>query len=188
MLAPTHILIGVTASIISARIFDYKPTGLEFLILLLGSVFPDIDEGGVITKPGDILRGFLPPVLRKLLNFAALIVTKSLRFFTRHRGVTHWLVLPVLCIGLARLYELPKLWWFGLGYATHILADATTRAGVALFGPFSLQAISFSKFKVGSRLEYLLQILLLIVVLYFGFDLLPETTKAGMLVLYEKFF
>jgi membrane-bound metal-dependent hydrolase YbcI (DUF457 family) len=71
----------------------------------------------------------------------------------------------------------PWLCWFGGGYATHLLADALTDAGIPLWSPFSSKRTSLSPLRTASSSEYVLAAVLLVFTCLFGWHLLPEHIK-----------
>ena len=100
---------------------------LSYLLLLLGSIFPDIDQPS--TKLGKIFR----PVM----------------FFIPHRTLTHSIypitILGVLCYTHPSLY----LWAFSLGYFLHVYEDSWSKQGIAWLRPFT----GYIKYNNGARIK-----------------------------------
>jgi membrane-bound metal-dependent hydrolase YbcI (DUF457 family) len=120
---------------------------------LLGALLPDLDSEHSLLEAaprrvlyrlrrrGGVLWLLLAPVLI-VLSAALWLTNEAIMLVSDHRGITHslvalilvtagcwlltdWAVGPALAIGL------------GLGYASHLAADAMTPRGVSLGAPFS---------------------------------------------------
>jgi membrane-bound metal-dependent hydrolase YbcI (DUF457 family) len=177
--APTHIVIGIAASVFTASHFSILLNPVGFLSLLFGALLPDVDGGGVITRPGTILKRFLNRPLVLLLDFFGASFSEISRKVTGHRGFFHWLIWPVLIIGFAKKFSILWLFWLGLGYLSHVIADALTPLGVPLLAPFSRRKISLSSIKTGSLLEFIVFLLSLLYSLSFCWELLPQGVQAA---------
>ena len=90
----------IATGIIAATLLPLTPPDpASWLALVIGSVAPDIDGGGLIAKPSN----FLPSVAKnaapvKLLDKSATAISKLTRRVFGHRNFTHW---PVIGLGLA---------------------------------------------------------------------------------------
>lgn len=177
MTAPTHITIGIAASIFTASHFSILLNPVGFITLLIGALLPDVDGGGVITRPGTILKRFLNRPMILLLDFFGASVSEVSRKVTGHRGFFHWLIWPILIIGYARKFSISWLFWLGLGYLTHVMADALTPLGVPLLAPFSTKKISLLGIRTGSFLEFVVFILTLLYSIFASWELLPEGVR-----------
>lgn len=84
-----------------------------------------------------------------------------LKFFgirVQHRGATHYLYIPLLIIALSFLIDYKSLiFWFGIGYLTHWIADSFTISGVPL-SQFDKHRIHLfgGKLRTGQSTEYLI--------------------------------
>ena len=56
MTAPTHIITGLASVVIVGHATGITPSAPSLLAMLVGTLAPDIDGNGSITKPGTILR------------------------------------------------------------------------------------------------------------------------------------
>jgi len=89
-----------------------------------------------------------------------------LKFFgqtVKHRGATHYLIVPIGIIFLSLFIDFRELiFWFGIGYLTHWFADSLTIMGVPL-SPWDNSRIHFfgGKLKTGDMLEYIIAFSLL---------------------------
>jgi membrane-bound metal-dependent hydrolase YbcI (DUF457 family) len=149
------------------------PTPPQFLVLILGSLAPDIDGGGAITRPGTILRRFFPWRIVKIFDSFGLAIGALAQSIASHRGLFHWPILGILMMMVGLSFKIVWLFWFGLGYLSHILADALTKGGVPLYAPFDLSRRSFLSFKSGSWIEAVLSFWLFIYSVAFGWQFLP---------------
>ena len=77
----------------------------------------------------------------------------------------------------------PFCFWLGWGYFWHIAGDALTYGGVPLLSPLSSRKYSLKLCRTNSLKELFLAVALLLYVVVFGFQLLPEQTKVGFQVL-----
>ena len=116
-----------------------------FLGASFGSVLPDIDhEKAYISKR-------LP------------LLSKLIRSFTKHRGLTHSILFVLFIYSLTILSEsnLINSWIIGIvvGCISHILLDLITKEGVCLFYPID-KRISIGRVRTGSLVEGKINILL----------------------------
>ena len=142
MLFHTHIILGIVVFLFVKDIFNGGNQIIFFLLVLLGSILPDIDE-----KHSKINRWS---------GFFGLIIA----FFFKHRGLFHSIVLHGLLF-LILSVAFQKYYAFALlsGYLAHIIGDGVTLAGVPIFYPFSNFKIK-GPVKVGGWMEGVLFLLL----------------------------
>lgn len=146
MLFLTHLLLGI----ISFLLIKGYLVGNQIIILLLillGSILPDIDEeNSRINKWGGILG-------------------KIIAFFSKHRGMFHSLLFAV---GLSAILGYFWAWNYGLalfiGYLSHLIGDALTPMGVQVFYPFLKFRIK-GPIKTGGLMEVLVVIILVLGIL-----------------------
>ena len=182
MKAPAHVAIGTLVSVALARFYPALEFGaLHYLVMVVGSLSPDIDGGGSITRPGKILQRFLPYTVAAVLDGLFQTLSRTIGFFSGHRGACHWPAVGFLIIACAIYTENFFLFWFGFGYLSHILADACTIGGVPLLGPFSRERFSWVPLRTGSPAEWVLTAVLWCIALPLGFPLLNPVTQRGVL-------
>ncbi|MBU0470513.1 MAG: metal-dependent hydrolase [Nanoarchaeota archaeon] len=142
----THLLMGVTAFLLIKDSFLGGNTLILFLIILLGSILPDIDER------------------RSKINTWTGVLGYVVALFSRHRGFFHSLLF-FISSSLVMGYYWNSYYAGGLflGYSLHLLGDGFTRQGVQIFYPFSDFKIS-GPIKVGGIVEVLLVLLLIVTV------------------------
>ena len=136
MLGRSHLVIGAATAVLVSYYSNVDLSVAAFVVCVLGALMPDIDGRGKITKliPFGWLLGW---IVRKVFS---------------HRGFTHWGLHPLLFISLG-LYFSPPLVWFGLGYASHLLADACTRGGIPLLAPVSFSRMGPKLIITGGKWE-----------------------------------
>jgi inner membrane protein len=187
MTGPTHILFGVASGVALCRLSGMELDPVSLVCLLIGSLSPDIDaDGGSISKPGKIFKGFLPWRLARVLDELGQVISAIARSISGHRGFFHTPIIGILILLVAWYFNIPRLEWFSIGYLSHIFADACTVYGVPLLWPLIGRNYSFSPIRTGSALEGVLAIGLCIGVVYSGWDLLPQRTKQGFVELKQS--
>lgn len=121
MQGETHIVGGAAAAILAAQLMDMPNAPIVGIAGALGGIIPDICHGG--SKIGRRL-----PILSKIINL-----------LFGHRTFTHSLLflLIVYCIGFYNVSpeQLHLFKGFIIGMGSHLLLDAATKNGIALFYP-----------------------------------------------------
>lgn len=148
MMYYTHLAFGFLVSLLAINIFDISNRLLFVLIVLLFSIFPDIDERK--SKIG------------KKYKFASRIIN----FLFGHRGFFHSIYIPLILyfifyniineIGIAVL----------VGYFSHLLMDAMTRQGIMPLYPIINRKIN-GFIKTNSLSEKILFLIIILLILYF---------------------
>ena len=120
MLFHTHILLGIVIFLLIKDLFHGGNEIIFFLLILLGSILPDIDER------------------KSKINRWSGIIGVVIAFFFKHRGLFHSLILHfgifLLIYQFFNLYYAIALF---MGYLAHIFGDGLTLMGVTIFYPFS---------------------------------------------------
>lgn len=170
MLAKSHLSLGLVGGILiyplseSFSITKGEYLGMILPLVLLGSIFPDIDE------PRSFIGRKFPLISR--------IVSLSFS----HRGLTHFFIIPLIFILASLIFHSlaisPYLFAFGYGILLHQVGDMMTISGIPyyFFPLSSKRAVLLPKplrFKTGGIVEKLLLILVLapliaVLSLYFG--------------------
>jgi len=146
MLFHTHVLLGIITFLL---LQNYLPGNkyLLLLLILMGSIIPDIDEH---KSKAVQLSGF---------------IGKIVSFFAKHRGIFHSFLLPfVVCGILSWLWSFPYALAFFSGYLIHLLADALTPMGIPILYPFSEWKLR-GPIRVGTWMEWLLLALLVVLII-----------------------
>ena len=185
MTAPTHILTGLASLIVVGRVGGPTPDAVSLLAFIVGTLAPDIDGQGVITRPGTILRQLLGREFAHVLNAIFQFISATIRTMFCHRGFIHSPLIALCLIASAVYLGWVWLMWFGGGYAAHLLGDALTVGGIPVWSPVSSRRISLSSMKTGSGTEYVLAGVLLVFVCVCGWALLPEPVKQTHRQLFE---
>ena len=108
-----------------------------------------------------------------------------LKFFgirVQHRGATHYLYIPLLIIAFSFFLDYKSLiFWFGIGYLTHWIADSFTISGVPL-SQFDKHKIHLfgGKLRTGQPTEYLIAYSIL------GVSILLSSNNLSSLSLFQK--
>ena len=185
MTAPTHILTGLASVVIAGRVGGLTPDAVSLLAFIVGTLAPDIDGNGSITRPGTILRGLLGREIGGVLDAIFELISAIVRTTFGHRGFIHSPLVTLCIIGSGHYWDMAWLMWFGGGYAAHLLGDALTAGGIPVWSPLSSRRFSLSGMKIGSRTEYVLAGVLLVFVCIGGWTLLPEQVKHTHRQLFE---
>ena len=163
--------------VVLGRTTGITPDSVGLLALIVGTLAPDIDGNGSITRPGTILRQLLGRGIGHILDaiFGALASAVGLIF--GHRGFIHSPAVAIALMFAAVFTASESLFWFGAGYLTHIAGDAMTPAGVPLLSPLSNRRFSLVLMKTGSAPEGAVAVALLLFVCIFGWALLPDPVR-----------
>lgn len=177
MLAKSHLSLGLIGGILVypiSKAFGIEKeeyVGLILPIILLGSIFPDIDE------PRSFIGRRFPLISR--------IVSLSFS----HRGFTHFLAFPLIFLIAGILVNnqsiSPHLFAFGYGILLHQIGDMMTISGIPYyFFPLSTKKAVLLpqalRFKTGSIVENIILVGILvplIAILSIQFGLIGVDTK-----------
>lgn len=166
MKGTTHLVTGISLSLICEKYFPYH-LGAEMMMgAFLGSLMPDIDADGLIAKPGKLLR-VKTRNIREFLNFLGSIVSKIVQSFTSHRGFFHWPIIGIVILLFGYFFDSSFTFYFGFGYCLHCFLDMFNGQGVPAFAPISLKKRSIVDIKYGGIGENLYLVLLAIAVIFF---------------------
>ncbi len=147
MLYPTHALLGILFFLFLQDHFSGGSVIVFFLIVLLFSLFPDVDEQHSLVN-----RMFGP--------IGTVIAT-----FSKHRGIFHSVFLYVALFFLSSFFWSNYYGWAILiGYAAHLLGDVLTPMGVTLFYPVSKFRIR-GMVRAGGVAEGCILVVLMVVVI-----------------------
>ncbi|MBU0457718.1 MAG: metal-dependent hydrolase [Nanoarchaeota archaeon] len=142
----THILLGIIVFLFTKDFFSGGNQIIFFLMVLLGSILPDIDES------------------KSKINQWSGIIGKIIAFFAQHRGFYHSLLFFVITfMSVSYLWSNYYAWGLLLGYLAHMFGDGITLMGVQIFYPFSKFKIK-GPVKVGGMVESVILIFLVILI------------------------
>ena len=120
MLFYTHLLLGVLSFLLFNKFFHGGNQIAFLLLVLLGSLLPDIDES------------------KSKINQWFGVGGKIAGLFSHHRGIFHSLIFTVfLFLLISFLTKTYYAYALALGYLSHLIGDALTPMGVQIFHPFS---------------------------------------------------
>lgn len=138
MLGRTHLAsaIFISSLFFSNYLFDTQTNVFLFVFFILGALFPDIDSSHSILG-------------RKV---------KLIPFLFKHRGFFHsfWALIMFMLLFYG-LFSLDVALVFSAGFVLHLILDAITKEGIALFG-FKIKG----PIRVGSLLEHIIYLILLV--------------------------
>ncbi|MBI4983562.1 metal-dependent hydrolase [Candidatus Woesearchaeota archaeon] len=146
MLFFTHLLLGIVIFLLVTPLLVGNPL-IALLLVLLGSILPDIDE------------------YHSKINQWSGIFGKLISVLSKHRGIFHSLMGAML-VGLLLGY----LWSWNyalallLGYLSHLIGDLLTPFGIALLYPFSKFKLH-GPVKTGGILEWTVRTALIVIIL-----------------------
>lgn len=148
MLFLTHLMFAAFLALLVKPLFSGGPFILFFLLVLFGSILPDIDEkNSRITKWSGLLG-------------------KITSYFAKHRGLFHSLF---FIIPLTLLFKFTfgnyYAWALFIGLLSHLLADGFTKTGLNFFYPFKGLHLR-GAIHTGSLAEKAFQLLLLILIIW----------------------
>ena len=147
MMYYTHLAFGILVSLVSLNFFDINNKILFFLIVILFSIFPDIDyKKSKIGRKNKILSGII-------------------NFIFGHRGLIHSIYIPLILFII--FYNLNKEIGSAilLGYGSHLIIDSINKAGIIPLYPISSKKIR-GFVKTGSFLEKILFLAIVFMDLY----------------------
>jgi inner membrane protein len=138
MLFYTHILLGVVLFILTKGILNGGNEIIFFLLLLLGSILPDIDAD------------------RSKINQWSGFIGRIISIFVKHRGIFHSIILHLLIfVIVSYFFSVYYAQGLFLGYIAHLIGDGVTLRGVKVFYPFSEFKIK-GPIRVGGIFEWLI--------------------------------
>ena len=145
MQAKTHILFSLICVLFYIDYYNVQNPIIFTILVLFTTLAVDIDESN--SKLGKHFKPF----------------SSIIQWILGHRGLLHSLLIPLLFyIILSFLNQQEIAVAIVIGYISHIAMDILTPQGVYIFYPFKLKING--PIKVGSWLEKLLAILLLIAI------------------------
>ncbi|MBR9705472.1 metal-dependent hydrolase [Candidatus Pacearchaeota archaeon] len=101
------------------------------LMVILGSIIPDLDSG--------------------FSSWGRHLIFRPLQFFVKHRGIVHSFTAAfAISLFLAFTWPITSLGFF-VGYSVHLIMDSFTYEGVQPFWPLRTKSKGF--FKTGGRIE-----------------------------------
>ena len=147
MLFHTHVLLGIVLFLLVKDFFSGGSEVMFFLLVLLGSILPDIDER------------------RSKINRWSGIIGSIVAFFAKHRGFFHSLLCYVLLFFVVYYYfSLYYAVALFIGYLAHMVGDGFTKMGVQPFYPFFEFKIR-GPLKVGGMAEGAVMVLLVLLII-----------------------
>ena len=120
MLFHTHLMIGLVFFLLLKDYFTGGNEILFFALVLLGSIFPDIDDG------------------RSKMKQASGIIGSIISYLFKHRGIFHSVIFALGIFFLMAIFWNSYYAFAGLiGYCSHLFGDLITPMGIRIFYPLS---------------------------------------------------
>jgi len=139
-------MFGVVSFILLSPVFSGGNEVLFLVLVLLGSVLPDIDDGNSKIKKASGVLGSL------------------ISFMFKHRGIFHSLVMVVVLFVLMSFWNTYYAIGLSIGYLSHLLSDALTPRGIQFLYPFSSWKLK-GPIRVGSIGEWVVLFGLILLVI-----------------------
>jgi inner membrane protein len=148
MMFKTHLAFGFFVWLVLINLFSFANEGLFLIVVLVFSVFPDID-----TPDSKVGRKTKP-------------VSSIFNLFFGHRGMIHSLWVPVIIAFVFFSLGINFIAYGALvGYFSHLLIDGFTLMGVNLLAPFPrLHMKGF--IRTGGFLEWVFFVLVIVGIIY----------------------
>jgi len=140
----THLIFGFLVGTIFIKYFGSSSPLIFMILVLLGSLLPDIDH------PNSKLGKFVKPI----------------GWVVEHRGFFHSLLFLFL-ITLVSISFFKQPYALPLGALSHLISDSFTKQGIKVFFPFKFRLNGF--IVTGSIVENLFQIICVITIFFLLF-------------------
>jgi inner membrane protein len=134
----SHVTAAVATTVALAPQFHQPITIALMAGVVIGSLFPDIDEP------------------KSNIGQKAPGVSHLIHFLFGHRGLTHSILFIALMFLPFFYHPIPLLYGFFIGVVLHILCDACSVSGVPLLLPFSKQRFGIPLYITGGIREYII--------------------------------
>lgn len=185
MMALTHRIGGMAAGTAIATVLhtDTCNSGIIIAAALVGCLLPDIDNSkSSISRKWSFISFFVSAgqrIIRIISNLFPIKQREYIRSLIGHRGLTHSLVPVVMMPGIVLLigsitgYRCVYMIALGLvgGIISHLFLDMLA-GGVPLLMPFTTKRLCLARIKTGGFLEWIFRCILIIVLLYFGLEVI----------------
>jgi len=129
------------------------------MILYLGLVVQDF------TALIAMVLGVVVPVIILFILSYVTAVKKAFGFVTKHRGIMHTLLLPVIMfVASTFIYEkyiLTMVYGFIAGYTSHVIADCFTKKGCPILFPIYWRNVNIANITTGSFAEKVCVVILI---------------------------
>ena len=177
MTGPTHVIIGLAASSTLSRYTGIPIDRWCIFAIMLGSLGPDIDGDGTITRPGRMFSHFIPRPIEWIIDSIFRFIGFVANRLFGHRGFFHWPIVGLLILVAA--YKFANIWWFWFGwcYFIHILSDGCTIQGVPVLAPLSPKEYSLRLCSTGGIAERFIAVGFIIYLAIISYPLLPPKVR-----------
>ncbi len=153
MTGATHVLVAAATVGLQHHVTGLAPTPWGIVLILVGSLLPDLDGQGTITRPGRWIRRWVWRGWARALDSCVLSLSRWIRSCLGHRGFLHTPICLVLMSTCGVAWGWNWLVFLSWGYATHLAVDLCTVRGIPLFGPLSRKRYRIMAIRTGSPME-----------------------------------
>lgn len=186
MLGKTHLgiglLVGATAPFMDLAGPD---SAIAWAALAIGSLAPDLDGKGFITKPSTLVPEVVP--LPSVVDQTGGTVGRAVAGVFGHRGALHYPLVVIILGALAIYLNSNVLLWLAAGYMSHLVADSLTKMGIPALGPLSSRRFGIGprvfRLSTGSKPETIIMVMvwaafwILVVMQIAGFSFLLQPQR-----------
>ena len=131
-------------------------------MIVIGALAPDIDGQGIIVRPGRWFVLLVGKSIASWLSYPTLALSAAVEAAFGHRGLLHTPFFLGCLAVTAYVMQYEWLTFLSWGYATHIIGDLCTVAGIPLLGPFSWKRFRILGVRNGSFGERAVRMLVVI--------------------------
>ena len=147
MMYYTHLAFGFLVSLISINFLNINNKILFILIVLLFSIFPDIDERR--SKVGKKYK----------------LISRIINFLFGHRGFFHSIYIPLILYAVFYNINAEMGIAISVGYFSHLFMDAMTKHGIMPLYPIINKKIN-GFIRTNSFLEKIIFLIIILLILY----------------------
>lgn len=173
----THMIIGLAASAAASDWVGSTPDSPEILAVLIGSLAPDIDGRGSITRPGRYVKAGIGETAAGMIDSVLKKCSSTIQSVLGHRGMLHAPFFSALICSFGAFTGNAWIVWFGWGYFSHLAADYFTQRGIPVFGPISAKPYRGSSMKNDSKAETMVALFFTIYIAIWGWGILPPAAS-----------
>ena len=147
MMYYTHLAFGFLIALLSVEVFDIKNKLIFILVVVMFSIFPDIDER------------------KSKIGRKNKVISTIINFVFGHRGFFHSIYIPLILYFIFYYINVEIGVAILAGYFSHLFMDALTKNGIRPLYPIINKKIN-GFIKTNSILEKILFLIIILLILY----------------------
>ena len=147
MMYYTHLAFGFLIALLSVEVFDIKNKLIFILVVVMFSIFPDIDER------------------KSKIGRKNKVISTIINFVFGHRGFFHSIYIPLALYFIFYYINNEVAIAVLVGYFSHLFMDALTKNGIRPLYPIINKKIN-GFIKTNSILEKILFLIIILLILY----------------------